>query len=195
MSSQRYASIPSSPPPSFRSRDSSPSSPSRTQHFFSETDPLTSEADRTLADTFDSPSDDEDDDDHAEPDDRQRLMRGQASTDRDDQDEHNASPSQNATSTPPRRIERRVTQLPVFVPSANGGRVYGGGNANDGVFSNLAAKPASGDLEDEKPPVSCLLYTTTLIRTALTHVSSPTKQPPRTLPLHTGKPPSWPQVW
>jgi len=156
MSSQRYASIPSSPPPSFRSRDSSPS-PSRNQRFFSENDPLTSGVDRTLADTFDSPSDDEDDDDHAEPDDRQRLMHGQASTDRDDQDEDDASPSQNVTSTPPRRIERRVTQLPVFVPSANGGRVYGGGNANDGVFSNLAAKPASGDLEDEKPPVSSSL--------------------------------------
>jgi hypothetical protein len=86
-------------------------------------------------------------------------MRGQASTDSDDQDEDedDASPSQNATSTPPRRIERRVTQLPVFVPRANGGRVYGGGNANDGVFSNLAAKPASGDLEDEKPPVSSSL--------------------------------------
>ena len=153
MSSQRYATIPSSPPPSFRSRDSSPS-PSPNQRFFSENDPLTSDVDRTLADTFGSPSDDEDEDDHDEPDDRQRLMHGQASPDHDDEDGDDASPSQNATSTPPRRIERRVTQLPVFVPRANGGRVYGGGNANDGVFSNLTAKPASGDLEDEKPPVS-----------------------------------------
>jgi hypothetical protein len=153
MSSQRYESIPSSPPPSFRSRDSSPSL-SPNHRFFSENDPLTSDVDRTLADTFDSPSDDEDDHDHVEPDDRQRLMHGQPSPDHDDQNGDDASPSQNATSTPPRRIERRVTQLPVFVPSAIGGRVYGGGNANDGVFSNLAAKPASGDLEDEKPPVS-----------------------------------------
>jgi len=189
MSSQRYESVPSSPPPSFRSRASSPS-PSRNQRFFSENDPLTSQADRTLADTFDSPSDDEDDEGHDEPDDRQRLMRGQASADEEGDD---ASPSQNATGTPPRRIERRITQLPVFAPRANGGRVYGGGNANDGVFSNLAAKPASGDLEDEKPPASALPHHS--FHSSLTHASSPTKPPRPMQPHHTGKPPSWPQAW
>jgi len=53
-------------------------------------------------------------------------------------------------SNPP-RIERRVTQLPVFAPRTTG-RVYGSGNANDGVFANLSAKPCRGDEADEKPP-------------------------------------------
>lgn len=144
MSTQRYEQIPNSPPPSFRSRASSPSSAHREDHIYTENDPLTSDADRELADTFDSPSDDEDEDTH-DGDDRQRLMQGEAST-RDNNE--NGEPTQ---APPARRIERRITQLPVFAPRT--GRVYGGGNANDGVFSNLTAKPARGEVEDEKPPV------------------------------------------
>ena len=55
----------------------------------------------------------------------------------------------------PRGVERRVTQLPGFAPTA-GGKVYGGGNAvHDGVFANLSAKPERGGEDpDEKPPVS-----------------------------------------
>jgi len=69
------AQIPSSPPPSFRSRASSPQSDRR--HVQDNNLPAT-DADRTLADTFDSPSDDEGSDDgRQDGDDRQRLMRGQ----------------------------------------------------------------------------------------------------------------------
>lgn len=150
MSTQRYEQIPNSPPPSFRSHASSPSPTHREERIYTENDPLTSDADRELADTFDSPSDDEDEEIH-DGDDRQRLMQGQAST-----SGNNENGSESAQAPPPvRRIERRVIQLPVFAPRT--GRVYGGGNANDGVFSNLTAKPARGEMEDEKPPV-CIPY-------------------------------------
>ena len=140
-------SIPNSPPPSFRSHASSPQS---RRHSVSSHDPLRSEAERTLADTFDAPSDD-DEDEHSENggDDRQRLIRGNPSTsnggEADDEDVR------------PGRIQRRVTELPTFVPSpapgANG-PVYGGGNSvHDGVFANLSAKPTRGEELDEKPPV------------------------------------------
>ncbi|KAF2835806.1 hypothetical protein M501DRAFT_941184 [Patellaria atrata CBS 101060] len=137
--------IPSSPPPSFRSRASSPTS----RHLLSE-DPLSADSDRTLADTFDSPSDDEGSDDEREGDDRQRLMRANT------QDRENENNS-NATQEParPGAVERRVTQLPVFAPSttSTSGRVYGGGGmAHDGVFANLSAKPSRGEELEEKPP-------------------------------------------
>jgi hypothetical protein len=150
MSTQRYEAVPDSPPPSFRSRASSPSESHR-DRIYTENDPLTSDADRELADTFDSPSDEEDEDGHDAGAER-RLMGGQAST-ADTNNEDGNLPTQPA---PQRRIERRVTQLPVFAPRT--GRVYGGGNANDGVFSNLTAKPARGELEDEKPPVRSILH-------------------------------------
>jgi len=150
MSSQRYQAIPDSPPPSFRSRESSPSS-AHHDRIYTENDPLTSDADRELADTFDSPSDDEDEE-VDDTDERQGLTggNGEASAGNDDGNQNTEATQSN----PPRRIERRITQLPVFIPRT--GRVYGGGNANDGVFSNLAAKPARGEAEDEKPPVSTL---------------------------------------
>jgi hypothetical protein len=145
--------IPNSPPPSFRSRASSP-----TQHLLDD-DPLAAEAERTLADTFDSPSDHEgaDSDDDEEVDDRQRLMRANTST-RQSQESNHADSSSNSNPTP-RPIERRVTQLPVFAPQNAGrsSRVYGGGSmANDGVFANLSAKPSRGEDLDEKPPVRFL---------------------------------------
>lgn len=162
MTGQRYEAIPNSPPPSFRSRASSPSSESPRERIYTENDPLTSDADRELADTFDGPSDDEDADAH-DGDDRQRLMHGQASTAAD----NNENGPESAQATPPRRIERRVTQLPVFAPRT--GRVYGGGNANDGVFSNLTAKPASGEVEDEKPP-ACIPSIPYPYSSTLTHI-------------------------
>ncbi|KAK0642415.1 putative metal homeostasis protein bsd1 [Lasiodiplodia hormozganensis] len=134
--------IPSSPPPSFRSRASSPSQ----QRLLSEHDPLSSDADRELEDTFASPSDDESDDEHGDGmDDRQRLMRGQPESSRSD-DGHEGSSEEESR---PRPIVRRVTQLPAFVP---GGRVIGGGSGNDGVFANLSAKPSREDEAEEKPP-------------------------------------------
>lgn len=128
--------IPASPPPSFRSRASSPTS----RRLLSD-DPLQPESQRELADAFDSDDDDDDDD----GDDRQRLMRAQP---------EQPAPESSETTTPPRHgIQRRVTQLPVFTPSnAQNGRVYGGGR--DAVFANMSAKPGAGEEADEKPPVS-----------------------------------------
>ncbi|KAH6637493.1 hypothetical protein C7974DRAFT_142308 [Boeremia exigua] len=120
---------PASPPPSFHSRASSPS----TRRLLSD-DPLAQPEDRTLADTFDS--DDDDDDDEDGRDDRQRLMRG------------NPPPEDEE---PPPRIQRRMTELPVFNTQAPAsGRVYGGGNG--GVWANLSAKPTRGEDLEEKPP-------------------------------------------
>ncbi|KAK4954733.1 hypothetical protein LTR66_013524 [Elasticomyces elasticus] len=141
-SPQRRDSIPSSPPPSFRSRASSISRQSLIHQ-----DPDAAEVDRTLADTFDAPSDDESDD--GQSNDRRRLMGGSAAT-----PDNNSVSAADSTGRP-RTIERRVTQLPVFAPQSQpaGGRVYGGGTtANDGVFANLSAKPTRGEELEEKPP-------------------------------------------
>ena len=134
--------IPSSPPPSFRSRASSPSS----RHLLSSEDPITTDAERTLADTFDdgTASDNESNDGDA----RQRLMRG------------NPNP-QVADDADRPTIQRAVTELPSFPAAAPGTlaapvRVYGGGtrpSSNDGVFANLSAKPEHGEKLEEQPPV------------------------------------------
>lgn len=140
--------IPSSPPPSFRSRVSSPSS----RHLLSE-DPITTEAERTLADTFDDGSD-SDDDGHYEGDDRQRLMRANT---------HQPEPEQRVVhdgngSNPP----AAVTRLPVVAPPVSSNvpaRTYTGAppfstfsHSNDGVFANLNAKPERGEKLEEQPP-------------------------------------------
>jgi hypothetical protein len=136
--------VPSSPPPSFRSRASSPTNASR--RLLSD-DPLSNDADRTLADTFDNPSDSEDSDDENGDgmDDRQRLMRGQPEAAQSEDTEEQVRPQ---------GIQRRVTQLPVFQTPAAGARssrIYGGGQ-NDGVWANLSAKPQPGGDVEEKPP-------------------------------------------
>ncbi|EOD52270.1 metal homeostatis protein bsd2 [Neofusicoccum parvum] len=117
------------------------------QRLLAEHDPLASDADRELEETFASPSDDEDSDDENGDgvDDRQRLMRGQPESSRNDEGYGGSSQEE----TRPRPIVRRVTQLPAFVP---GGRVVGGGSGNDGVFANLSAKPSREDDVEEKPP-------------------------------------------
>jgi hypothetical protein len=125
---------PASPPPSFRSRSSSPNADASRRLLAD--DPVAAPEDRTLADTFDSDSDDDEDDDGR--DDRQRLMRGNPRIESEP-----AAPG----------IQRRVTEIPAFntqVPSS--GRVYGGGNG--GVWANLSAKPTRGEDAEEKPPVS-----------------------------------------
>ncbi|KAF1817663.1 hypothetical protein P152DRAFT_454234 [Eremomyces bilateralis CBS 781.70] len=133
--------IPNSPPPSFRSRASSP-----TSRLLSH-DPLTTSADRTLADTFD-PSDSDSDSDsgrRGSDDARQRLVR-RTSADGDAQAATNASEG----------LQRRMTEVPTFSAAASStprrnaaGRGY---SANDGVFANLSAKPTPGEELDEKPP-------------------------------------------
>jgi hypothetical protein len=132
--------IPNSPPPSFRSRASSPTSRHETT------------VDQNLADTFDA--DGSDSDEENDGDDRQRLMRGTPSS----STEQVIVQSTESTSEPPRPvIERRPTHLPVFAQQSTqqpSGRVYGGGSASDGVFANLSAKPETGEKQEEHPPVS-----------------------------------------
>jgi len=128
---------PSSPPPSFHSRASSIISQERD-----------SRVDATLADAFDTEGDDSDD----EPDDRQRLVRGNsfpAST--NSAQAGSDSSNNNAQSTAP---QRQPTQQPSG--QATPFRVYGGGIQSDGVFSNLAAKPEAGGAEKEEQPPVCL---------------------------------------
>lgn len=142
-----FHSVPSSPPPSFRSRASSPTS----RHLLASEDPLVSEADRTLADTFDdgSASDAESNDGG---DDRQRLMRGNTIPPTESQ------PTTTSVGSRPVQIQRALTQFPGVTPVAPGrtrGMPYSTfTSSNDGVFANLSAKPERGEKqEEEKPPV------------------------------------------
>lgn len=144
--SNRSEPIPSSPPPSFHSRSSSPSS-RRLMH----DDPLRSDVDHALEDAFD---DGHDSDDGDEPDDRQRLMRGNPSA----QDPTTpSSPSQDSDDNPEQRsVQRRVTLLPTFATMATTSRVVGAGSSNDGVFANLNAKPERGEKQEEDLPPVCM---------------------------------------
>lgn len=136
-----------SPPPSFRSRASSFATPRQS---ISENDPLQSEAQRTLADTFDDGSNSDNEDDSG---DRQRLMRGLTTPETSESERAQGGQSPQRR---PQVIERQCTQLPVFTPQQTYGatpnRVYGRG-LNDGVFANLSAKPGRGEDAEEKPPV------------------------------------------
>ncbi|KAF2665070.1 hypothetical protein BT63DRAFT_378431 [Microthyrium microscopicum] len=128
--------VPSSPPPPFTSR---PASPTESQTLLSRHDPLTSDADRTLAETFDSPSDDDvSDDEDEDAQENRRLVRQNTDQNRNTQ----------TSSQPP--VETRVQHYPVFATTTS--QVYGGGRANDGVFANLSAKPTRGEELEEKPP-------------------------------------------
>jgi len=151
MSSQRYErvsandeespispQIPSSPPPSFRSRASSPTSRHTAE----------SAVDQNLADTFDA--DGSDSDGENDGDDRQRLMRGTPTSSSTEQLNTQSTRASEAPRPPP--IERRPTHLPEFAPPRPTGRVYGGGSGSDGVFANLSAKPEAGEKTEEHPP-------------------------------------------
>lgn len=129
--------VPASPPPSFHSRASSPNG-AASRRLLAD-DPLAEDAERTLADTFDTDSEDEEEGDGR--DDRQRLMRGQPEAEAESDESDPAKPG----------VQRRVTQLPVFNTQAPSGRIVGGGQ-NDGVFANLSAKPTRGEDLEEKPP-------------------------------------------
>lgn len=140
-----------SPPPSFRSRSSSPSS-RRLLH----NDPLRND-DQELADAF---GDEDESDDDDEPDDRQRLMRanpdGWAPPDHGQTTTSSSSESRNDAQEPSRGapgIPRRQTMLPSFTtPGSGGSRSVA--PSNDGVFANLAAKPERGEKNEDLPPVS-----------------------------------------
>ena len=144
---------PSSPPPSFRSRASSPSA----RHLLSE-DPITTEAERTLADTFDDGLD-SDDDGHNDSDDRQLLMRANT--------HHSESEQRVAHDGNRPDVPGVVTRNPVVVPpvtSNTPARPYTGAtpfstfsHSNDGVFANLNAKPERGEKLEEQPPVGTLI--------------------------------------
>ncbi|KAK3070946.1 hypothetical protein LTR53_009535 [Teratosphaeriaceae sp. CCFEE 6253] len=125
--------IPSSPPPSFRSRRSSHDEAHR------------SEAERNLDDAFDAPSDDEDND--RGPHDQRRLISSEYPP---------TTPVEEVveeTGARPTTGQRRVTEIPVFAPSATGGRaVANNSQSNDGVWANLNAKPRAGEDLEEKPP-------------------------------------------
>lgn len=135
--------VPNSPPPSFRSRASSLTS----HHLLSSEDPMSSDADRTLADTFDDGGSDNESNDG---DDRQRLMRANPAP--ASGDDHRVAPGEqlagdgNLTNTSPRTPAASLN-API--------RVYGGGarpSSNDGVFANLSAKPEHGEKNEEQPP-------------------------------------------
>lgn len=174
---------PSSPPPSFRSRSSSPSS-RRLLHDASRSrnDGGDGDADQTLADAFDDGSDSEADD---QPDDRQRLMRANPEPQslggsagggyNGSYDGNNAAAASSSESSlggagqqqqqqePPqqqrqsRGLFRRPTILPSFATSSSGtSRAVA--SSNDGVFANLAAKPERGEKTEDLPPVCIFLY-------------------------------------
>lgn len=177
---------PSSPPPSFHSRSSSPSS-RRLLHDGSRGGGRSNEADQALADAFDDGSDSEADD---EPDDRQRLMRANpeprsladgdnggygegsegnntaASSSQAGQGGQRPQPQQQQQlqlrqqQRQGRGLFRSTTILPSFLTSSSG-TARAVTSSNDGVFANLAAKPERGESKEDLPPVricvSCIV--------------------------------------
>ena len=139
---------PSSPPPSFRSRTSSPSS----RRLLTSDDPIATDAERTLNDTFDDGSDS--DGEGRGEDDRQRLMRSNTT-------------ASTAGSRSVLDGDRRVVQpvptpqpgpdapRPVNVPARPHAtnHPFSSFQHNDGVFANLSAKPERGEKTEEQPPV------------------------------------------
>ena len=144
MSNGLHPSIPTSPPPSFRSQASF----RNLRHTNSQAS-SSSIPDQILTDTFDvdGASDEEDD----SRDDRQRLMRSSASRleTQQEREERHIQP------------ESRLTVLPTSIaPRRDLNRTRGGDVAfssfsasNDGVFANLDAKPDLGEKVEELPPV------------------------------------------
>lgn len=134
----RSGDLPNSPPPSFHSRASSVAPRNRTVQ------------DPTLADAFDADESDSDD----EPDDRQRLVRQNSDpvqpAGSSAQYPAPYSPVGSSASTPPPQPPR--SQPSAAATSSN--RIFGSGIQNEGVFSNLTAKPERGGTEkEEMPPV------------------------------------------
>ncbi|KAI5306636.1 hypothetical protein KEM56_007838 [Ascosphaera pollenicola] len=169
--------IPSSPPPSFHSRTPSPQ-PAQPQQQQQRRRPNTNgqysavpdsdahdDVEQTLADAFGA--DDDAEDDLHEPDDRQRLMRGDptlppssfasyAAAHDTASSSQDLQPAPNPTS--PSFFDRVRGRISSYSRSPAGnfaGRVMGGGSANDGVFANLSAKPERGaerEKAEDLPP-------------------------------------------
>lgn len=119
---------PSSPPPSFHSRASSPN--------------RGRQVDSTLADAFDDPDESSDD----EGDDRQRLVR------------RTSGPSPGTPSDTPHIMNAATgtslsQNMPTpATPAARQQRVMGGGVGSDGVFANMSARPERVESEKEEMP-------------------------------------------
>ncbi|KAI1385178.1 uncharacterized protein F4822DRAFT_412272 [Hypoxylon trugodes] len=127
-------SIPNSPPPSFHSRTSSLER--RRQN-----------VDPTLADAFDAEDDDSDD----EPDDRQRLVRGNSFPISNNTSSQNSDGGDIRPSVPGGQPSQWSSST--AIPPQPGSRVYGGGIQSDGVFSNMMARPERGEkIVEEAPP-------------------------------------------
>ncbi|KAK4160500.1 hypothetical protein QBC43DRAFT_325362 [Cladorrhinum sp. PSN259] len=129
--------IPNSPPPSFHSRASSINN-------------RDNRVNADLEDAFDV--DDEDSDDDA--DDRQRLVRGTNTTPSisDAASSHTNGGSASQTTQTSMSSAQPQPHRPIGVAPTTT-RVYGGGIQSDGVFSNLSAKPETGEpVKDELPP-------------------------------------------
>jgi len=125
--------IPTSPPPSFHSRSSSPRRSSSIQT------PIDTDVERSLDDAFGGSHESDNEDEEIENEETRRLVSHVDNLSRPDVG------------------NRQMIDLPYTSPATSGsGRVYGGGSStNDGVFANLSAKPTvGGDMDDEKPPVS-----------------------------------------
>lgn len=125
--SKAQSSVPTSPPPSFHSRASSPNRRG-------------SAVDPALADAFDA---DDASDDEDETDDRQRLVRQPVSP-------LTASPGHDAMhfASPGEHAGAHAAS------SGSRPRLMGGGIGTDGVFANLSARPERrGSEKEEQPPV------------------------------------------
>lgn len=187
-------SVPSSPPPSFRSRASS-----FAHHNTSESERLVSDADRTLADTFDAPSDDDSSDDgrsrsHTHrPDERQRALSARPGDNSTSSPEHASDTSPTTTTNPPTQ-PRRTTQLSSFFTPRSSATTRTNQAVNDGVFANLSAKPTRGEEADEKPPVSHPSRPHTASRPTNIPFPRPTNRPPPTPLRPTGRRPSSPRA-
>lgn len=136
---------PSSPPPSFHSRASSTTPRNRRVE------------DPTLADAFDADDSDSDD----EPDDRQRLVRQNsdlAPLSNSDGSTRQNTPltSSSGASTPASRPTPAQSARTTSAAATSSNRIFGSGIQNDGIFSNLTAKPErAGTEKEEQPPVRC----------------------------------------
>ncbi|KAI0448785.1 hypothetical protein F5B21DRAFT_496530 [Xylaria acuta] len=139
-SSLRPQRIPNSPPPSFHSRSSS-------------ADRRRQNVDSDLADAFDADGDESDD----EPDDRQRLVRGNTfpisqSAVASAQNSTTEAETRQFAPGPPSTQPQSFAAGHRAQPATNS-RIYGGGIQSDGVFSNMTARPERGEkVVEEAPP-------------------------------------------
>jgi len=133
------APTPSSPPPSFRSRTSSPASLSRRTSHVSRLQ--NADVDQTLADAFHEEGGSGSEDEIVD-DDRERLMRAMALR---------YPRSQQRIVRPDGRPQRVIEGSTFTTPSVASRRGLPT-SSNDGVFANLNAKPEPGEKLEDQPP-------------------------------------------